>query len=130
MHAAGILVFVLPIMVLLLLSMLSGVFMIVGGLRMLRLQSYGWAMTACIVAVLPFNPVGFIGLIIGIWGLVVLNQPSVRAAFGRQNQPAGQTALIPSHSPAWWWIVLLLACIGLVLLIPIGMIGLYWLLPM
>src|SRR5262245_31460646 len=130
MHAAGILVFILPIMVLLMLSMLSGVFMIVGGLKMLRLQSYGWAMTACVVAVLPFNPVGIIGLIIGIWGLVVLNQPGVKAAFGRSSQSAGQTALIPSHSPAWWWIVLLLACIAVVLLIPFGMIVLYWLLPM
>ena len=130
MHSGGILLFALPIILLLTLSLLSGIVMIVGGLKMLRLQSYGWAMTACVIAVLPFNPVGFIGLIIGIWGLVVLNQPSVRAAFRTGNQPARQTPLIPSNSPAWWWVVLLLACIGLILLIPIGFLSLYWLMPM
>ena len=130
MHSGGILLFALPIILLLTLSLISGIVMIVGGLKMLRLQSYGWAMTACVIAVLPFNPIGFIGLIIGIWGLVVLNQPGVRAAFGTGNRPARQTPLIPSNSPAWWWIVLLLACIGLILLIPIGFLSLYWLRPM
>ena len=64
MHSGGILLFALPIILLLTLSLASGVMMIVGGLKMLRLQSYSWAMTACVVAVLPFNPVGLIGLII------------------------------------------------------------------
>jgi hypothetical protein len=99
--------------------------MIVGGLKMLRLESYGWAMTACILAVLPFSPVGVIGLVVGIWGLVVLNQPSVRAAFAGQSPwpkagpPAGK-ALSP------WLIVLALVCLGLVALLPIAAVMLGW----
>jgi hypothetical protein len=126
MERASILVFVLPIMLLLFLSMLSGVFMIVGGLKMLRLQSYGWAMTACVVAVLPFNPVGFIGLIIGIWGLVVLNQPSVRAAFGGLA-PRPKTDPPASHAQSLWLIILALVGIGLVVLVPIAAILAWWL---
>jgi hypothetical protein len=103
----------IPLLLLLMLSLVSGIVMIVGGLKMLRLQSYGWAMTACIIAVLPFNPVGFIGLIVGIWGLVVLNQPSVRAAF--RGQPPWPKAGPPvAHiSPVWW---ILLAVVGLLLI--------------
>ena len=58
-----------------------GLTMIVGALQMMRLRSYGWAMTASILALLPLGPVGVLGLCMGIWSLYVLNQPNVRAAF-------------------------------------------------
>ena len=67
-----------------------GVTMIVGALRMMRLRSYGWAMTASILALLPLGPVGVLGLCMGIWSLYVLNQPNVRAAFAAK--PVGKPA--------------------------------------
>ena len=113
------------LLLMLILSLASGVVMIVGGLKMLRLQSYGWAMTACVVAVLPFNPVGFIGLIIGIWGLVVLNQPSVRAAFrGTAALPASlQRAENPNPLA---WIILAMAFFAAAALVPVVIILAYF----
>lgn len=58
-----------------------GIVMIVGALRMMRLQSRGLAMTASIVALIPFGLVGVLGLAVGIWSLVVLNRRNVRLAF-------------------------------------------------
>jgi hypothetical protein len=53
----------------------------VGAVRMKKLESIGLAMTACIVAMLPCNGCCVLGLPFGIWGLVVLNRPEVKAAF-------------------------------------------------
>jgi uncharacterized protein (TIGR03067 family) len=117
-------VIAIPLLLLFGLSLASGILMIVGGLKMLRLQSYNWAMAACILAVLPFNPVGIIGLVIGIWGLVVLNQPNIRAAFrgGVSLPDRGRTG----EKPTWLWLVVAAAiCLALVCLIPPGAIFLW-----
>lgn len=53
----------------------------VGAARMQRLQNFGLAMAACIVAMLPCGFCCIFGLPIGIWGLVVLNQPNVKSQF-------------------------------------------------
>jgi hypothetical protein len=127
MHTATTLVFALPILLLLVLSLLSGILMIVGGLKMLRLESYGWSMAACVVAVLPFNPVGILGLVVGIWGLVVLNQPDVRKAFqgGAPRLPADRQG----GNGAWiLWVVIALAC--LFLLVPAAVVLAYFLMPL
>jgi LSD1 subclass zinc finger protein len=52
-----------------------------GAVRMKKLSGFGLAMTACIVAMLPCNGCCVLGLPFGIWGLVVLNRPEVKAAF-------------------------------------------------
>jgi len=52
------------------------------GLKMMRLESWGLALTACIVALVPcVSPCCLIGLPFGIWGLVVINDPTVKQAF-------------------------------------------------
>jgi hypothetical protein len=49
---------------------------------MKNLQSYGLAMTASIVAMIPcISPCCILGLPFGIWALVILNRPEVKAAF-------------------------------------------------
>jgi hypothetical protein len=58
-----------------------GVLILVGGLRMKKLESYGLAITACILALLPCGNCCLIGLPLGIWGLVVLNRPEVKDSF-------------------------------------------------
>ncbi|WP_240360408.1 hypothetical protein [Pyxidicoccus caerfyrddinensis] len=53
-----------------------------GALKMRGLQSYGLAMTAGILALIPCcGPCGCFGIPLGIWALVVLRKPEVRAAF-------------------------------------------------
>jgi hypothetical protein len=62
--------------------LLSGV-IIFGGIKLKNLQSYGLAMAATIIVMLPCT-VGWcclLGLPIGIWALTVLMKPEVKAAF-------------------------------------------------
>jgi hypothetical protein len=73
-----------------------GIFIIVGAVQMMRLKSYGWAMTASILALLPCSPAGLLGLAMGIWSLIVLNRPPVRAAFQR---PPRSTVAAPVQRP-------------------------------
>jgi serine/threonine protein kinase len=91
-------------MVLLCAAMLSAL-ILVGALKMKRLESYGLAVIISILAII-ISPGNLIGGPIGIWALVVLSQRDVRAAFRRKSDaPAqGQTG-----SPAMAGIALLLA---------------------
>jgi hypothetical protein len=62
--------------------LLSGI-IIFGGVKMKNMQSYGLAMAAAIIVMLPCT-VGWcclLGLPIGIWALIVLMKPEVKAAF-------------------------------------------------
>ncbi|MCX7867344.1 DUF4339 domain-containing protein [Limisphaera sp. VF-2] len=55
-----------------------------GAVQMLKLRSYGWSMAASILALIPCtSPCCLLGLPIGIWALVVLSQPEVKAALTR-----------------------------------------------
>jgi hypothetical protein len=59
-----------------------GVVVLIGALKMKKLQSYGFAMTASIIAMLPcIFPCCLLGLPMGIWALVVLAKPEVKSAF-------------------------------------------------
>jgi hypothetical protein len=61
--------------------LLSGI-VIVGAVRMKTLKSYGWAMTASMLALITVcYPCGILSLAMGIWSFVVLLDPSVKAAF-------------------------------------------------
>jgi predicted Zn finger-like uncharacterized protein len=53
----------------------------IGAVKMKNLSSYGFAMTACILGMLPCSLCCVLGLPFGIWGLVVLNRPEVKDAF-------------------------------------------------
>jgi hypothetical protein len=56
-------------------------FILFGGLKMKSLESYGLALAAAIVAVIPCCPCGCIGIPVGIYALIILNKPEVKAAF-------------------------------------------------
>jgi predicted Ser/Thr protein kinase len=65
-----------------------GIVVLIGGLKMRKLESYGLAMTASILAVVPSGVGCIIGLPFGIWSLIVLLRPEIRAAFDRRrNDP-------------------------------------------
>lgn len=52
-----------------------------GALQLKKGRSYGWAMTAAILALVPCtSPCCLVGVPIGIWALVVLMRPEVKSA--------------------------------------------------
>ena len=66
----------------LVIPVLVGGVIALGGWRMMQLKSFGWATIAAVLALLPCHPAWLLGLIFGIWSLIVLNRPHVKAAFG------------------------------------------------
>jgi hypothetical protein len=61
--------------------LLSGLIFL-GAMKMKKLENYGLAMAASIIAMIPcLSPCCLIGLPIGIWALVVLAKPEVKSAF-------------------------------------------------
>ena len=59
-----------------------GVIVLIGAAKMQKLQSYQFALTASIVAMVPcISPCCIFGLPFGIWALVVLNKPEVKSQF-------------------------------------------------
>jgi hypothetical protein len=65
------------------LDMGFAVLIIVGGIKMLKLENYALSMAAAIVAMIPCcsSCCCLIGLPMGIWALVALNDPNVKIAF-------------------------------------------------
>ena len=65
-----------------LISLAMGGLILWGALRMMKLTSYGLAVAASILAMIPcVSPCCCLGLPFGIWALVVLSRPDVKAAF-------------------------------------------------
>jgi hypothetical protein len=64
------------------LLLLAAVVQIYGAIKMKNLQSFGLAMTSCILGVIPIvSCCCVVGIPFGIWGLLTLNKPEVRNAF-------------------------------------------------
>mgnify|MGYP001176470894 FL=1 len=60
-------------------GLIGGGVIIFGCLKMMKLQSYSFAFTTCILAMIPcISPCCLLGIPFGIWGLVVLNDPQVK----------------------------------------------------
>jgi hypothetical protein len=71
--------------------LLSGI-VIVGAVRMKALKSYGWAMTASLLALITIcYPCGVFSLAMGIWSLVVLLDPNVKAVFRQSGADIDET---------------------------------------
>jgi hypothetical protein len=72
----------------------SSILLILGGSTMRRLETYGLAVTAGIVALLPTSPVWIVSLPIGIWALIVLANGDVRDVFrakkGKEKKLQGE----------------------------------------
>ncbi len=65
-----------------LIGLLVAAFIIYAALKMKNLSQYGLCMVASILAMIPcISPCCIIGLPIGIWCLVVLTKPEIKAAF-------------------------------------------------
>ncbi len=68
----------------------GGLVILFGGIQMIRAKSRGLGMTAAILAMIPcFASCGCVlGIPVGIWALVVLGRPDVKAAFAAGRRPA------------------------------------------
>jgi hypothetical protein len=65
-----------------LLGIIMSVVILLGALKMKKLENYTFAIIATVIAMVPcISPCCFVGLPIGIWALVVLNKPEVKGAF-------------------------------------------------
>lgn len=63
-------------------GLVTGIVILLGALKMKRLESHGFAMAAAILAALPcISPCCLLGMPIGIWAIMVLLDPGVKAAF-------------------------------------------------
>ena len=97
-------------------------FILVAALRMMRLQGYGAAVAASVLAVLV-TPGNIIGFPVGIWSLVVLLRREVREGFRAapgQARSADRFGVSPQtglHEPAWGWLLLALGLHALGLLV-------------
>ena len=59
-----------------------------GSFQMLRMRSYFWARAAAAMAIVPIcGPCVILGVPLGIWALIVLRKPEVRAAFPSEEVP-------------------------------------------
>ena len=63
------------------LGLIIAFLILMGGIKMKRLENYALAMTASIVALLPCSACCIVGLPIGIWALVILSKPEVKSSF-------------------------------------------------
>lgn len=61
---------------------------LLGGIRMRQVRGYGLALAASICAIIPLNSCCCLGLPLGIWTLVVLMNPDVKAAFAANSRRA------------------------------------------
>jgi hypothetical protein len=65
-----------------LIGVLTNVLVLFGALSMMKLQRWGLALAACIIALACGNPCCCpVGLAAGIWGIIVLVRPEVKSAF-------------------------------------------------
>jgi tRNA A-37 threonylcarbamoyl transferase component Bud32 len=95
---------------------------LVAGLKMKRLQTYGLVVAGSILAILV-TPGNLVGLPIGIWALVVLSQRQVREAFGKGHAVAQFEAARPATGGGVWKVAaVVVAAVLLLLAIPISAI--------
>jgi hypothetical protein len=65
-------------------GLVLSIVVILGALKMKNLEHYGLAMAAAVIAMIPMiSPCCLLGLPFGIWAIVVLCEPPVKAAFRR-----------------------------------------------
>ncbi len=66
-------------------AFLSGLFMFIGGSKMKQLRGYPMGITGSIISIVPGMSCCCIGLLPGIWGLVVLMNDDVKSAFRAES---------------------------------------------
>jgi predicted Ser/Thr protein kinase/DUF4097 and DUF4098 domain-containing protein YvlB len=77
-------------------KIIPAVLILIGGIQMMEIRSYAWAVAAAILAIVACSLIGFP---VGIWALIVLMRADVRETFAnRSNLPLSTTSI-------WPWVV-------------------------
>lgn len=63
---------------------------VIGASKMMKLESYSFAVAAALLSIIPClsSPCIILGMPFGLWALIVLMDPSVKAAFFSTNETA------------------------------------------
>ena len=74
---------------------------VIGAIKMMRLESYSFAVAAALLSIIPClsSPCIILGMPFGIWALVVLMDPRVKASFFTSNESATSTPTIEGTGP-------------------------------
>ncbi|HEV7645683.1 MAG TPA: hypothetical protein VGO50_17220 [Pyrinomonadaceae bacterium] len=81
------------------LSVILAPIIIYGAVKMMKGQSRGLSMTAAVLSIIPITCCSFpLGMIFGIWALVVLRNPEVKAYFESGYNPSAN----PPNPPQNW----------------------------
>ncbi len=84
-------------------SMIAAPFIIFGAARMMKGQNRGLSMTAAILSILPITCCSFpLGVIFGIWALVVLMNPEVKDYFAGASNQSFSPPPPPPQPPQNW----------------------------
>jgi serine/threonine protein kinase len=94
-----------------------GIAMYIGGLKMQWLESYGWAIAAAVLAILPLS-IPLLALPIGVWALVRLRPRRVKNCFGLEPPRAWFGG--SSELPGWLVPTLATGGVGLILISILG----------
>jgi serine/threonine protein kinase/WD40 repeat protein len=78
-------------------SVVGGLPMLVCSFLLLQRRSYAAAMAGAVLAMIPVTPLVLLTLPLGLWALVILLRPEVKAAFDRQ--PAALEPAAPGKPP-------------------------------
>ncbi|MCU0962176.1 MAG: serine/threonine protein kinase, partial [Pirellulaceae bacterium] len=81
-----------------LLPLMCSVIITAGAARMRRVRNYELAVAAAILAMVPLHPWVILGLPLGIWALLVLHRPDVKALFAERAR-AGRPDVRPRSAP-------------------------------
>jgi phage shock protein PspC (stress-responsive transcriptional regulator)/tRNA A-37 threonylcarbamoyl transferase component Bud32 len=79
---------------------LAGI-LLTGAYKLARCRGYEWVMAAAMLMLLPLGPHFLVSLAIGIWTLVVLSKPDVKAAFASNLRPASGAGASLGGSGNW-----------------------------
>jgi hypothetical protein len=69
------------------LGLVAGAVITLGGVKMRSASSKGLSLTSAILAMIPVGGCCLVGLPIGIWAIVTLGKPEVKAAFAQSARP-------------------------------------------
>ena len=69
------------------LTAVTNVLIAIGAVKMMNLSSRGWGTTAAVLAMIPcISGCCLLGVPVGIWALVALSKPDVKAAFAQKKR--------------------------------------------
>jgi tRNA A-37 threonylcarbamoyl transferase component Bud32 len=97
---------------------IPGLLMIYGGVQMVQMRSYAWAIAAAILGIISCS---IVGIPLGIWALIVLARTDVREAFGNgQATPRLEPAGRANGGGAWKVAAVIVAAVVLLIAVLVG----------